>query len=103
MNILIRPETEKEFIAVYEVNKQAFAQETESLLVEKLRDSKEAVISLVAELDKKIVGHIMLSRMYILTHNKRLPALALAPITVIPEFQKQGIGTALIKKSIENN
>ncbi len=79
----------------------AFQQENESKLIEKIRKGENFVpeLSLVAKIDDEIVGHILFSRIKIVG-DSILESLALAPMAVIPEFQKQGIGTKLIKKGI---
>ena len=51
---------------------------------------------LVAEADRQIVGHIILSRVFIQTDTASVPTLILAPVSVLPSFQKQRIGGALI-------
>ncbi len=79
-----------------------FQQENESKLIEKIRKGENFVpeLSLVAKIDDEIVGHILFSRIKIVG-DSIFESLALAPMAVIPEFQKQGIGTKLIKKGIE--
>jgi len=80
----------------------AFQQENESKLIEKIRKGENFVpeLSLVAEIDDEIVGHILFSKINIIG-DAIFESLALAPMAVIPEFQKQGIGGKLIKKGIE--
>jgi len=93
MNITIRKEEENDSIQIYEVNKLAFQQENEGKLIEKIRKSENFIpeLSMVAELDKKIVGHILFSKIKIVGESD-YESLALAPIAVIPEFQKKGSG-----------
>lgn len=100
--IKIRKEEEKDYKRVYEVNRLAFQQENESKLIEKIRKGVNFVpeLSLVAEIDDEIVGHILFSKIKIVG-GAVFESLALAPMAVIPEFQKRGIGTKLIKKGIE--
>lgn len=102
MNVTIRREEAKDYKKVCEVTRSAFQQETECKLIEKIRKGKHFVpeLSLVAEVDHEIVGHILFSRITIVGDSV-FESLALAPMAVIPEFQKQGIGTKLIKKGIE--
>jgi len=99
MNILIRQERETDFDSVYAVVRSAFetmevASGDEQDLVNRLRKSSAFIpeLSLVAVCDGKIVGHIMFTKMKVGIH----PALALAPVAVLPEYQKQGIGGKLI-------
>lgn len=97
----IRKEEPKDYTEIYEVVKSAFdsaehADGNEQDLVNTLRtgDSYIPQLSLVAEENGKIVGHIMFTRAKIGT----VIALALAPLSVLPEYQKKGIGTALIEE-----
>ncbi|MBD2694539.1 GNAT family N-acetyltransferase [Anabaena catenula] len=98
----IRCETLLDYSAIAEVNTLAFQGETEAKLIEKIRSSDRYIpeLSLVIEIQGKIVGHILYS--YInLVSEKILPVLGLAPLAVHPEFQKQGIGSTLVKASLE--
>jgi predicted N-acetyltransferase YhbS len=89
-------------IQIYEVNKLAFQQENEGKLIEKIRKSENFVpeLSIVAEVDNRIVGHILFSKIIIIG-NSDYESLALAPMAVIPEFQRRGIGSELIKIGME--
>lgn len=100
-NIIIRREVEIDYPAVYLLVKEAFekwknAQADEQDLVERLRKSKAFVpeLSLVAEIEEKIVGHILFTRLTI----GRDESLALAPMAVLPGFQRSGIGGKLIEE-----
>lgn len=97
--MIIRMEKKDDHEAVKEVNLKAFPTDVEATLVEKLRSSLD-VISMVAVHDDKVVGHILFSPLTIENDNESFPALILAPIAVLPEYQKQGIGTQLIEKGI---
>lgn len=74
----------------------AFGQPEEGALVEALRESGDAAIELVAVIDGRIAGHVMLSALAAPEN-----CLALAPVCVAPQFQRQGLGGALIRKAIE--
>lgn len=98
--IKIRPETEQDYAAIRHVNELAFGRTAEADLVENLRQLPEfePLLSLVAETDGKILGHVMLFPIYIRGKDgEEYPCLSLGPIAVIPEFQKQGIGGILIQ------
>ncbi|MFQ1046756.1 GNAT family N-acetyltransferase [Avibacterium paragallinarum] len=69
-----------------------FSDGKEALLVRRLYENNEVVLSLVAENEGKIIGHILFSPATI----GQQPALALAPLSVLPQWQKQGVGKALI-------
>jgi len=99
--MIIRREKEEDFKDIYEINKQAFKQKDESELIERIRISKNFVpeLSLVAEEDGKIIGHILFSKIKIIGEEE-YESLALAPMAVLPELQKQGIGGKLIKEGL---
>lgn len=104
MDIVVRQEKATDFTEVYEVNKLAFGQENESKLVELLRKNKDVFVpelSIVAIANHKVVGHILFSKVKIKDkNNHQHKSLALAPMAVIPEFQKMGIGRQLINKGL---
>ena len=102
MNTTIRKEEEKDHKQIHEVNKLAFQQENESNLIEKIRKSENFVpeLSIVAEINNRIVGHILFSKIKIMGDSD-YESLALAPVAVIPEFQKRGIGSELVKIGID--
>jgi putative acetyltransferase len=83
------------------VNQAAFGGLEEADLVDNLRGGEHALISLVAELDARVVGHILFSRMWIDTPSGRASAVALAPMAVIPGHQRQGIGALLVQRGLE--
>jgi putative acetyltransferase len=83
------------------VNEEAFGRRDEADLVDRLRAEGVVLASFVAEVDGLIVGHILFSRMSIETTNKSVAAVALAPLAVIPKFQRQGIGGKLIRHGLD--
>ena len=101
MNPLIRPETRADHEAIRQVNRLAFGQDDEARLVDSLRDSGYVRVSLVADQTGEIVGHILFSNLPIVTNAGIVPALALAPMAVLPECQNQGIGSALVRRGLE--
>jgi putative acetyltransferase len=78
----------------------AFPTAAEADLVEQLVRDGDAVISMVAVEHGGIVGHILLSRMDVEADGRRLNAVGLAPVSVIPDLQRRGIGSALIVAAI---
>ena len=90
-----------ELSTIRSVNEAAFAGRDEADLVDKLRTDGDVLISLVAELDQRIVGHILFSRMWIEIPASRIAAVALAPVTVLPEHQRRGIGGRLIRYGLD--
>jgi len=101
--IEIRPETSADWPAIHDVNTRAFGRESEARLVDTIRasDSFLPELSLVAVEAACIVGHVLFSGIGIRTAERLLPALALAPMAVLPGRQNQGIGSALIRRGLE--
>jgi putative acetyltransferase len=83
------------------INAAAFGGLDEADLVDKLRRDGHALISLVAVFEGRIVGHIMFSRMWINSSSGQVSAVALAPLAVLPEHQRKGIGGLLIRHGLE--
>lgn len=95
--MILRKEEKKDFDEIRNINNICFNGDYESRLIENLRQGSNFILSLVAKDNGKIVGHIMYSRIKIGDIN----SVALAPMCVIPEYQKKGIGTDLIKESFK--
>ncbi len=93
--MIIRDDTRNDVPAVRRVVVAAFDQEEEANLVDALRDCGDAVISLVAEDDGEIVGHILFSRLQAPDR-----CIGLAPVSVTPSRQNQGIGSKLIREGL---
>ncbi len=85
---------------MYAVNISAFETPSEAKLVDLLGKQAKPVISLVAEVDGEVVGHIMFSPVS-LSGDPNLKVMGLAPMAVIPEHQRQGIGSALVEAGLE--
>jgi putative acetyltransferase len=98
--IVIRPETETDHEAIRRVNRVAFEQEDEARLVDELRRGGYVRLSLVAEMDDEIVGHILFSELSLVTSCGVMPALSLAPMAVTPEHQRRGIGSELVRRGL---
>lgn len=78
-----------------------FGHNGEAGLVEKLRSQNAATISLVAEVSDQIVGHILFSPATIDLKDHCSKGLGLAPVSVLPEFQRRGIGAKLVERGLE--
>jgi putative acetyltransferase len=101
-DVTVRAEATTDYAAIRQVNEAAFGTTEEADLVEALRSDGLVLLSLVAELNGRIVGHILFSRMSIDTPTEAIAAVALAPMAVSPEFQRQGIGGKLIRLGLED-
>jgi putative acetyltransferase len=103
MNINFRQETINDYIGIKMVNDLAFSQPNEGLLIEKLRLNAHFIdkLSIVAELENRIVGHILFFPIKVIGESIKYNSLALAPMSVLPEFQNKGIGGQLIGKGLE--
>lgn len=103
--VIYRQETQDDFQEVFELNNKAFGQDNEAKLVNTLRDNPNVFIpelSIVAAEKNKIIGHILLTKITIKDKNGNLhESLGLAPMAVLPEFQKNGIGGELIRYGLE--
>jgi putative acetyltransferase len=106
VSVEIRPEGPEDYAAIYELNRAAFGQEAESILVEKIRRSPDFIpeLSLVAVHDRRIVGHVLFSRIRVRIQDRpeqERAILSLAPMAVHPEFQSRGIGSTLVRRGLE--
>lgn len=104
LDVTIRQETKDDYKAVFDVVEAAFrgmplSDQTEQFLVERLRKSEGFIpqLSLVAEVDDMIVGHIMITKVFVKRKDQEMESLCLAPVSVHPDFQKSGIGGQLVE------
>jgi putative acetyltransferase len=98
--MIVRGEYPEDCDAIRFVNEEAFGRRDEADLVDALRVEGAVLASFVAEIEKRMVGHILFSRMSIETASAPVPAVALAPMAVLPEQQGQGIGGELIRHGL---
>ena len=91
----IREERPDDVAAVRDLNRRAFRQDQESNIVDALRANGAALLSLVATVNDRVVGHIMYSPLSI---GGNVKGAALGPMGVLPEYQRQGIGGKLIEE-----
>src|SRR5437773_7409355 len=98
--MLIRTEEEKDWAAVYALNAAAFETPAEANLVDALRQQARPVVSLVADDNRTVVGHMMFSPVS-LTGHPDVKIMGLAPMAVAPNHQRKGIGSALVRAGLE--
>ncbi len=94
--VIIRPEQAGDEREIHALHVDAFGGQAEALLVEELRTADDVVLSLVAERNGAILGHILFSRLYVREGEDAFPGVALAPLAVHAEHRHEGIGTALM-------
>jgi putative acetyltransferase len=98
--ITIRPEKPADASRVRHVNELAFGQQAEADLVERLRQACKDSLSLVAE-DDVVVGHILFTPVVVESAGRRVLGMGLAPMAVLPDRQRQGIGSQLVRRSLD--
>src|SRR5262245_37347407 len=98
--IVIRPENIDDYSAVHSVIESAFGQADEADLVDALRTVASPQISLVAVENNRIVGHIFFSPVSVESAGDIFTALGLAPLAVLPECQRRGIGSRLVQEGL---
>ncbi len=99
--VIIRNEHRGDLSQVKLVHRRAFGRDAEARVVERLHEDGEVIVSLVAARDGLIVGHALFSRLPIETEVGDIGAAALGPIAVLPEWQRRGIGSALVRRGLE--
>jgi len=98
--IEIREEQRLDITSIRELNIKAFGQIQEADIVDQLRPSCNDLLSLVAVLENQVVGHILFSPATIEGQGRNVSGMALAPMAVLPEYQRQGIGSELVRAGI---
>ncbi len=104
MIVLIRPEETRDISQIYKLNEAAFGRLAEAELVDALRKSDANIegLSIVAEVNGYIHGHILFSKVDIVREDKSVISVAsLAPMAVLPESQNMGIGSKLVRYGLE--
>lgn len=101
-SVIVRCEKAEDQSPVRIVNESAFGRPDEANLVDRLRQENAVILSLVAEMKKQVIGHILFSRMWIDNPNGSLAAVALAPMAVLPAHQRNGIGGMLIRAGLDS-
>ncbi len=103
MDLIIRQEESYDHRDVRKLLGKAFELDSEARLVDRLRENPDFVpeLSIVADLDEKIVGYILFFPVHIVSFKSSTQTLALAPIAVEPKLQKKGIGHKLMEEGLK--
>jgi putative acetyltransferase len=101
--MVIRQEQPSDITAIFQLTQAAFehhpfGEHTEQFITNALRDADALTLSLVAEAEGKVVGHVAFSPVTISDGSRNW--YGLGPISVLPELQKRGIGTSLIREGL---
>jgi putative acetyltransferase len=98
--VLIREERPTDSSAIREILTGAFGRDTEARLVERLRAAGKTSLSMVAEERERLLGHVLFSPIVVERAEQRFVVMALAPLAVVPAFQRLGIGSALVSAGL---
>ncbi len=109
MNLIIRNERKNEYRIVEELTREAFWNLyvpgcNEHFCLHNMRESKDFISELdfVAELDKKVIGNIVYTRGKVIDDTKKIhEVICFGPVSVLPVYQRHGVGSALIKYSLD--
>ena len=101
--MIIRKEEQSDIKAIFDVTKAAFenhpySNNTEQFIINALRKADALTVSLVAQVDEQVVGHIAFSPVTFSDGSENW--YGLGPVSVLPDYQKQGIGKRLIDEGI---
>ena len=99
--VTVRAEERGDIAAVRAVNEKAFGQPSEANLADSLRTACPDAVSLVAVSDGEVVGHILFTPVRIQGGKGKTQGMGLAPMAVVPERQRQGIGSQLVEAGLE--
>lgn len=102
MKVKIRSEKNSDYEMIAKINDEAFNQKNESKLIKALRKNPSFIpeLSLVAEKNKEIVGHLLLFPIEIKSGSIKRASLSLAPMSVVPQYQGVGIGSKLVEAGL---
>ena len=96
----IRPEGRADEAAIARVHRAAFPTPLEAHLVDRMREGSELLASLVATSADEIVGHVAFSPAKAISETGTAKIAWLAPVAVVPEHQRQGIGSGLVEAGV---
>lgn len=99
--ITIRQEQIGDADGIRKINRRAFGGNAEADLVDRLRESCRDAISLVAQDAERLIGHILFTPVDIEASRQGLSGMGLAPMSVLPECQRQGVGSRLVESGLD--
>lgn len=101
--ITLRKETKTDYPGIRRINDIAFGRKAESRLIDLLRKKDEFVadLSIVAEQNEQLIGHILFTPIKIESGSESYQTLCLAPMSVLPEFQQKSIGKLLVIQGLQ--
>ena len=97
----IRFEKPEDIAFIHSVNEQAFGRVSEAKLVDTLRLACTDHLSLVADDNGSIIGHLMFTPVVVTDGKQKTEGMGLAPMAVLPSRQRQGIGTQLVDSGLQ--
>ena len=100
MYVIIRPERRQDKQRIRQINVEAFGSEAESNLIEVLRNSGILLISLIAEVNGEVIGHILFSPVDLRGNKSNVSIAGLSPMAVMPKWQRKGMGSMLVKEGL---
>jgi putative acetyltransferase len=99
--ITIRSEEPADLEVIHSVHRSAFPTEAEARLVDRLREERKLALSIIAEAEDRVVGHVAFSPVSVDPQSPQNRGLGLGPVGVLPEWQRKGIGEQLITRGVE--
>jgi putative acetyltransferase len=100
-DIEVRRERRADVAAVRRVNEIAFGRAAEADLVDRLRDADRVVSMVAVSAEGEVVGHVLLTPATIRSDQREIAGAALGPVAVLPQFQRAGIGAALVRDGMD--